>query len=52
MWFIQILCVVLVLLWECEEDALQARVFILTHDDELVDIIFTLEFAPIRSKLF
>lgn len=50
-WFIQILCIILLRIWECVEDALQPRVLILTHDDESINIIFAIKLPPICAKL-
>lgn len=49
---IQILGIVLVLVRERVKETLQARVFILAYDDELVNIIFPVNFPPVCPKFF
>lgn len=49
---IQVLCVVLVQLWEGIEETLDARMFTLADRDQPVNIIFALCFPPIGSKVF
>lgn len=52
MWLIQVLRIILVVVWERVENALEPGFLVLAHADQPVYLILAFDFPPVRPEIF